>query len=331
MKVLDSGHPAPRAPGRRRARRGVRGRVLPGDDRALHRPSRSSLARRVRRINVFVPVLAHRFAPRAAARRSRQAEGTIVKETARGALRLRPQRRPLADGGGLPGISLATGWTSSPVARAGRQLNGAAVTAMAEKGIDLVALPPAAADEVIRAADVVVTMGCGDACPFYPGKRYLDWELEDQAGQVGRRRPADPRRDRAARQSADCRARPRRGLRTCRWADSSAGQPYQAPGRDQRMVTAVEREPTDSTGWSSVPALRRVRSSGVHDEDRGRLVGRTPGRSGRRDRGDPPAARRPQPRGAAVPRRDRRQAEDGNRPCLQGGRRAGVLTARPPP
>ena len=62
-------------------------------------------------------------------------------------------------------------------------LNGAVVTAMAEKGIDISReLPQPWADEVIRAADVVVTMGCGDACPFYPGKRYLDWELEDPAG-----------------------------------------------------------------------------------------------------------------------------------------------------
>ena len=54
-------------------------------------------------------------------------------------------------------------------------LNGAAVTAMAEKGIDIGReVPQPWADEVIRAADVVVTMGCGDACPFYPGKRYLD-------------------------------------------------------------------------------------------------------------------------------------------------------------
>jgi arsenate reductase (thioredoxin) len=62
-------------------------------------------------------------------------------------------------------------------------LNRAAVEAMAEKGIDIRAeLPQPWADEVVRAADVIVTMGCGDACPFYPGKRYLDWELDDPAG-----------------------------------------------------------------------------------------------------------------------------------------------------
>jgi protein-tyrosine-phosphatase len=62
-------------------------------------------------------------------------------------------------------------------------LNGAVVSAMSEVGIDLGGeLPQPWADEIVRAADVIVTMGCGDACPVYPGKRYLDWELEDPAG-----------------------------------------------------------------------------------------------------------------------------------------------------
>lgn len=64
------------------------------------------------------------------------------------------------------------------------QLNPVAVLAMAEEGIDLTtASPKLLTDEAVREADVVITMGCGDACPFYPGKRYLDWELEDPAGQ----------------------------------------------------------------------------------------------------------------------------------------------------
>jgi protein-tyrosine-phosphatase len=63
-------------------------------------------------------------------------------------------------------------------------LNESAVAAMAEKGIDISReLPQPWADEIVRAADVVVTMGCGDACPVFPGKRYLDWELDDPAGQ----------------------------------------------------------------------------------------------------------------------------------------------------
>jgi len=62
-------------------------------------------------------------------------------------------------------------------------LNRGAVEAMAEVGIDITAeLPMPWADEIVRAADVVITMGCGDACPLFPGKRYLDWELADPSG-----------------------------------------------------------------------------------------------------------------------------------------------------
>jgi arsenate reductase len=63
------------------------------------------------------------------------------------------------------------------------QLNPNVVAAMAEIGVDLEReFPKPLTDEVVRAADAVVTMGCGDACPIYPGKRYEDWELEDPAG-----------------------------------------------------------------------------------------------------------------------------------------------------
>lgn len=65
---------------------------------------------------------------------------------------------------------------------AGR-VNPSAVAAMKEKGIDISNQTPALlSDSDVRAADVVITMGCGDACPVYPGKRYEDWELEDPAG-----------------------------------------------------------------------------------------------------------------------------------------------------
>jgi arsenate reductase (thioredoxin) len=64
------------------------------------------------------------------------------------------------------------------------QVNPAAVAAMAEVGIDLAAAKPKLlTDAAVKEADVVVTMGCGDACPFYPGKRYDDWPLDDPAGQ----------------------------------------------------------------------------------------------------------------------------------------------------
>jgi len=63
------------------------------------------------------------------------------------------------------------------------QINPTVIEAMAELGIDLVGrAPERLTDESAAAADVVVTMGCGDTCPVYPGKRYLDWPLEDPAG-----------------------------------------------------------------------------------------------------------------------------------------------------
>jgi arsenate reductase len=64
------------------------------------------------------------------------------------------------------------------------QLNPVAVEAMAEEGIDIAANRPRVLDpELVETSDVVVTMGCGDACPYFPGKRYLDWKLDDPAGQ----------------------------------------------------------------------------------------------------------------------------------------------------
>jgi protein-tyrosine-phosphatase len=63
-------------------------------------------------------------------------------------------------------------------------INPAVVDAMDEIGVDMAqAFPKPLTHEVVRAADVVVTMGCGDACPIYPGKKYEDWELDDPAGQ----------------------------------------------------------------------------------------------------------------------------------------------------
>ena len=65
----------------------------------------------------------------------------------------------------------------------GDHVNPSVVEAMAEVGLDLSKeFPKPLTDDVVQAADVVVTMGCGDACPVYLGKRYLDWELDDPAG-----------------------------------------------------------------------------------------------------------------------------------------------------
>jgi protein-tyrosine-phosphatase len=63
------------------------------------------------------------------------------------------------------------------------RLNPAVVEAMAEIGIDITgSFPKPTTDEMVRGADVVITMGCGDTCPIYPGKRYEDWTLDDPAG-----------------------------------------------------------------------------------------------------------------------------------------------------
>jgi arsenate reductase (thioredoxin) len=76
----------------------------------------------------------------------------------------------------------AVGWSGG--SEPGNEINPAAVQAMAEVGIDITGeFPKPWTDEIVQAADVVITMGCGDACPIFPGKRYENWELEDPAGQ----------------------------------------------------------------------------------------------------------------------------------------------------
>jgi arsenate reductase len=136
------------------------------------------------KINVFVPVLAHRFC-RERLRALAQAEGILGKDQpevlfvcvqnagrsqmAAGLLKLRSDGRIHVRSAG-----------STPA----EQINPAVVAAMQELGIDMSeAFPKPLTDEVVRAADVVITMGCGDACPIYPGKKYEDWELDDPAGQ----------------------------------------------------------------------------------------------------------------------------------------------------
>jgi arsenate reductase (thioredoxin) len=134
------------------------------------------------KINVFVPVLVHRFA-RERLKALGQAEGVITKEQpevlfvcvhnagrsqmAAGLVKLRSEGRVHVRSAG-----------SDP----GEQINPAVVEAMSEIGVDMSeAFPKPLTDEVVRAADAVVMMGCGDACPIYPGKRYEDWELDDPA------------------------------------------------------------------------------------------------------------------------------------------------------
>ena len=133
-------------------------------------------------VSAFVPLLAHRFA-RERLKALGQAEGLIAKEQpevlfvcvhnagrsqmAAGLVNLRSEGRiHVRSAGSTPGDVI------SPLV----------IEAMAELGIDLAeAFPKPLTDDFVRAADVVVTMGCGDACPIYPGKRYEDWDLPDPA------------------------------------------------------------------------------------------------------------------------------------------------------
>jgi arsenate reductase (thioredoxin) len=136
------------------------------------------------KINVFVPVLAHRFA-RERLKALAQAEGMITKDMPEvlfvcvhnaGRSQMAAGLVKLRSGGRIHVRSAG----SDP----GEEVNPAVVTAMEEIGIDLgEEFPKPLTDEVVRAADVVITMGCGDACPIYPGKRYEDWVLDDPAGQ----------------------------------------------------------------------------------------------------------------------------------------------------
>ena len=136
------------------------------------------------RINVYVPVLAHRFA-RERLKALAQSQDLIGKDQpevlfvcvhnagrsqmAAGLVALRSEGKIHVRSSG-----------SAPA----EEVNPAVIEAMAELGIDLAeAFPKPLTDEVVRAADVVITMGCGDACPIYPGKRYEDWQLDDPAGQ----------------------------------------------------------------------------------------------------------------------------------------------------
>jgi arsenate reductase len=95
-------------------------------------------------------------------------------------------------------------------------VNPAVVAVMREVGIDVSReIPKKLRDEAVAEADVVVTMGCGDACPYYPGRRYLDWELDDPAGKtVEQIRPIRDEIDRRVRELlSDLRSRPSTGER----------------------------------------------------------------------------------------------------------------------
>ena len=136
------------------------------------------------KVNLFVPVLVHRFA-RERLKALAQTEGLMVKEMAEvlfvcvhnaGRSQMAAGLVKLRSGGRIHVRSAG----SDP----GEAINPAVVTAMQEIGVDMSEeFPKPLTDEVVRAADVVITMGCGDACPIYPGTRYQDWVFDDPAGQ----------------------------------------------------------------------------------------------------------------------------------------------------
>ncbi len=135
------------------------------------------------KILTFLPLLAHRFA-RERLRALAQAEGTIVKDVPE-VLFVCVQNAGRSQMAAALLHHHAQGKVhvrSAGSAPAG-EIHGNVAAAMAEIGLDVSQeFPKPLTDEVVRAADVVITMGCGDACPVYPGKRYLDWEVPDPAG-----------------------------------------------------------------------------------------------------------------------------------------------------
>ncbi len=132
----------------------------------------------------FVPLFVRRYA-RERLRALAQVEGLVTKEQpevlfvcVHNAGRSQMAAALTAGlSGGRVGVRSAG---SEPADR----LNPAVVQEMADRGLDISQeFPKPLTDEVVRAADVVITMGCGDFCPIYPGKRYLDWQVDDPAGQ----------------------------------------------------------------------------------------------------------------------------------------------------
>ncbi len=130
----------------------------------------------------FVPTFVRRFAPERL-RATAQAEGLVTKDVPE-VLYVCVHNAGRSQMAAV--LTQSIGGERVNVRSAGSDpagsLNPRVVEAMAEVGLDISQdFPKPLTDEVVRAADVVITMGCGDACPIYPGKRYLDWELDDPA------------------------------------------------------------------------------------------------------------------------------------------------------
>jgi arsenate reductase (thioredoxin) len=136
------------------------------------------------KINVYVPVLAHRFA-RERLKALAQADGLVTKEQPEVLFVCVHNAGRSQMAAGLVALrSAGRVHVRSAGSDPGEDINPAVIEAMDEIGVDLSEeSPKPLTDEVVRAAEVVITMGCGDACPIYPGKRYEDWVLDDPSDQ----------------------------------------------------------------------------------------------------------------------------------------------------
>jgi arsenate reductase (thioredoxin) len=134
------------------------------------------------RLRDFVPLFVHRFA-RERLRALGQVEGTITKEVPEVLfVCVQNAGRSQMAAGLLDRMAEGRVHVRSAGSEPGDRINPNVVEAMAEIGVDISKeFPKPMTDEVVRAADAVITMGCGDACPIYPGKRYEDWEIDDPA------------------------------------------------------------------------------------------------------------------------------------------------------
>jgi arsenate reductase (thioredoxin) len=134
------------------------------------------------RLKQYVPLFVHRFA-RERLRALGQAEGTITKEVPEVLfVCVQNAGRSQIAASLLDHYAEGRVHVRSAGSEPADQINPNVVQAMAEMGIDIgKEFPKPMTDEVVQAADAVITMGCGDACPIYPGKRYEDWEVDDPA------------------------------------------------------------------------------------------------------------------------------------------------------
>ncbi len=135
------------------------------------------------KVEEFVPIMVERFA-RQRLRALAQAEGKVTKEVPEVLfVCVHNSGRSQMAAGLLDKAAEGRVHVRSAGSDPADQLNPNAIKAMEEVGVDISReFPKPLTNEVVRAADAVITMGCGDACPIYPGKRYEDWDLEDPAG-----------------------------------------------------------------------------------------------------------------------------------------------------